>query len=230
MRSFIREIPKIFFEGARAAALIGFLCVPCAPMGLSQKSPLPSSSSSSSSPALRGVVRDDEGRPLPGVTVEARAGSVALRTAFTGIDGAFVLPNLPPGKSDVVFRLPGFTTFVRRGVAIGSEDVALGDVRLHLTASTDVVVTGKRTFLNLADLDTPVNDLIGIASSATVGVVTADQVAEREVHRPADILEAVPGLLISQHSGDGKANQYYVRGFNIDHGTDVATRRSRACP
>ena len=32
----------------------------------------------------------------------------------------------------------------------------------------------------------------------------------------------VPGVIISQHSGEGKANQYYVRGFNIDHGTDLA--------
>ena len=53
--------------------------------------------------------------------------------------------------------------------------------------------------------------------------MTADQVAAREVHRAGDILEAVPGLLVSQHSGEGKANQYYLRGFNLDHGTDVAS-------
>jgi len=37
------------------------------------------------------------------------------------------------------------------------------------------------------------------------------------------VLEAVPGLVISQHSGEGKANQYYLRGFNLDHGTDFST-------
>jgi outer membrane cobalamin receptor len=37
------------------------------------------------------------------------------------------------------------------------------------------------------------------------------------------VLETVPGVVISQHSGEGKANQYYVRGFNLDHGTDFAT-------
>ncbi|MGZ3254693.1 MAG: TonB-dependent receptor, partial [Burkholderiaceae bacterium] len=41
--------------------------------------------------------------------------------------------------------------------------------------------------------------------------------------RPAEVLETVPGLIVSQHSGDGKANQYYLRGFNLDHGTDFAT-------
>ena len=41
--------------------------------------------------------------------------------------------------------------------------------------------------------------------------------------RPGEVLETVPGVVISQHSGEGKANQYYLRGFNLDHGTDFAT-------
>ena len=41
--------------------------------------------------------------------------------------------------------------------------------------------------------------------------------------RPGEVLETVPGLVISQHSGEGKAGQYYLRGFNLDHGTDFAT-------
>lgn len=40
--------------------------------------------------------------------------------------------------------------------------------------------------------------------------------------RPAEALEIVPGLIVTQHSGDGKANQYFLRGFNLDHGTDFA--------
>ena len=67
------------------------------------------------------------------------------------------------------------------------------------------------------------NDLIGEASSATEGVVTARQLENRPLLRPAEVLEEIPGLIISQHSGDGKANQYYLRGFNLDHGTDFAT-------
>ena len=42
------------------------------------------------------------------------------------------------------------------------------------------------------------------------------------VSRPGEILEAVPGLIVTQHSGEGKANQYFLRGFNLDHGTDIA--------
>ncbi len=65
--------------------------------------------------------------------------------------------------------------------------------------------------------------LIGVASSSSEGTVTAQQLENRPLLRPAEILEVVPGLIISQHSGDGKANQYYLRGFNLDHGTDFAT-------
>ncbi len=64
---------------------------------------------------------------------------------------------------------------------------------------------------------------LGIASTSSEGTVTAAQLENRPLLRPAEVLEVVPGLIISQHSGDGKANQYYLRGFNLDHGTDFAT-------
>ena len=60
------------------------------------------------------------------------------------------------------------------------------------------------------------------SDSVSAGYVTADAIAGRPLQRPGDVLEAVPGLAVSQHSGEGKANQYYLRGFNLDHGTDVA--------
>ncbi|OLC17442.1 MAG: hypothetical protein AUH29_01845 [Candidatus Rokubacteria bacterium 13_1_40CM_69_27] len=40
--------------------------------------------------------------------------------------------------------------------------------------------------------------------------------------RPADVLRLAPGLVISQHAGGGKAEQYFLRGFDADHGTDLA--------
>lgn len=66
-------------------------------------------------------------------------------------------------------------------------------------------------------------DLTGVADSATEGTVTARQLANRPLLRPAEVLEAVPGMIVTQHSGDGKANQYFLRGFNLDHGSDFAT-------
>jgi hypothetical protein len=59
--------------------------------------------------------------------------------------------------------------------------------------------------------------------AASEGTVTSEQLDNRPLLRPVEVLEAVPGLVVTQHSGDGKANQYFLRGFNLDHGTDFAT-------
>ena len=62
--------------------------------------------------------------------------------------------------------------------------------------------------------------LIGVADSASEGVAGQFQIRNRVVARTGELLEVVPGLIVSQHSGDGKANQYFLRGFNLDHGID----------
>ncbi len=67
------------------------------------------------------------------------------------------------------------------------------------------------------------NSVLGEAGTASEGVVTQQQLDARTVYRPGELLEAVPGLIVSQHSGEGKANQFYLRGFNLDHGTDLRT-------
>ena len=74
-----------------------------------------------------------------------------------------------------------------------------------------IIVTGSRL------------SQLGIADSANAGVVTGKQLAARTVYRPGELLEVTPGLIVSQHSGEGKANQFYLRGFNLDHGTDLRT-------
>ena len=63
---------------------------------------------------------------------------------------------------------------------------------------------------------------IGAADSASEGAVERESYQSRPKLRPGDIVEAVPGVVATQHSGDGKANQYFLRGFNLDHGTDFA--------
>ena len=68
------------------------------------------------------------------------------------------------------------------------------------------------------------DDLIGVASSASEGHIGSAELRLRPLTREGELLEAVPGLIVTQHSGDGKANQYFVRGFNLDHGTDFQTR------
>lgn len=75
----------------------------------------------------------------------------------------------------------------------------------------EVVVTGKLERLG------------GEPTSATFGVATSEQLDLRPTLRTGELLEVVPGLIVTQHSGSGKANQYFLRGFNLDHGTDLAT-------
>jgi len=74
----------------------------------------------------------------------------------------------------------------------------------------DVIVTGRQ------------DSLLGIADSAGQGTTGAAQLADRPILRSGEILETVPGVIITQHAGGGKANQYFLRGFNLDHGTDFA--------
>jgi len=67
------------------------------------------------------------------------------------------------------------------------------------------------------------DNLSGSADSANQGTVLRPQIEARPTYRPAELLEAAPGLIITQHSGEGKASQYFLRGINLDHGTDLAT-------
>ncbi len=63
---------------------------------------------------------------------------------------------------------------------------------------------------------------VGTATAASEGTIDQTQIDARPVLRPGEVLEDIPGLAVSQHSGEGKANQYYLRGFQLDHGTDLA--------
>ena len=67
------------------------------------------------------------------------------------------------------------------------------------------------------------DDLIGIAPSASGGHIDAEELRALPLSREGELLETVPGMIVTQHSGEGKANQYFARGFNLDHGTDFAT-------
>lgn len=77
-------------------------------------------------------------------------------------------------------------------------------------SSPDIVVYGRSI------------DQIGIASSGSEGVVGYADFENRPISRVGELAENVPGLIATQHSGSGKANQYFLRGFNLDHGTDLA--------
>jgi hypothetical protein len=169
-----------------------------------------------------GTVRDETGSALPGVTVELRIHGAAPRSSVSDAAGSYLFAAAPPGAADVVFSLINFAT-PRRRVVVPASGVVRVDAVMHVAFNADVTVTGRSTFSNLADADNPAANLVGIAQAASQGAVTARQLDARPMSRAGEVLETVPGVIISQHSGEGKANQYYLRGFNLDHGTDFAT-------
>jgi TonB-dependent Receptor Plug Domain len=103
--------------------------------------------------------------------------------------------SLPP----VFFSLFSLTTFAQ-------ETNSTTDTRPQKLA--ELVVIGKA------------ESIIGSASSASKGQASFEELSQRPYLRRGELLEVVPGVIVTQHSGDGKANQYFVRGFNLDHGTD----------
>src|SRR4051812_45667094 len=78
------------------------------------------------------------------------------------------------------------------------------------------------TLLDVLDVTGRAADLVGAAESASQGSVGYHELDSRPFLRRGELLEVIPGLVVTQHSGSGKANQYFLRGFNLDHGTDFA--------
>lgn len=76
--------------------------------------------------------------------------------------------------------------------------------------SQTIVVTASR------------QDLLGKAATASQGSISQQEIALRPIYRPGQLFESIPGLIVTIHSGEGKAQQYLIRGYNLDHGTDFA--------
>jgi hypothetical protein len=115
------------------------------------------------------------------------------------------MPFLPRTSRAVVFALLASSA----PLAAQRADSTASDSSRTLSA---VRVTGRR------------DNLTGVALSASQGRIGRADLRQRPLVREGEILEAVPGMILTQHSGDGKANQMFLRGFNLDHGTDFQTR------
>jgi hypothetical protein len=96
-----------------------------------------------------------------------------------------------------------------------------GSVIAHPQQSADPDEPETKT-LETVQVEGRATDLIGIAGSASQGVVGQPEFKYRPLARAGELVEVVPGTLATQHSGSGKANQYFLRGFNLDHGTDFS--------
>src|SRR5579883_90332 len=163
-------------------------------------------------PELSGIVSDASGAVIAGVTVQVRSADGSIqRSTQSDRTGSFVLSRLPAGDYRLVVSLAGFET---KEIPVSIETTeALAPFRVSLSVgsvSTTINVQGRE------------DDLIGIADSGTQGTVGATEIQDRPILRSGEVLETVPGVIITQHAGGGKANQYFLRGFNLDHGTDFA--------
>ncbi len=92
-----------------------------------------------------------------------------------------------------------------------------------LGAQTPATDTTKRGALDTVKVSAHYDNGPGTSNAASAGHVTAQLIDDRPLLRPGEVMEYVPGMIITQHSGGGKANQYFLRGFNLDHGTDFET-------
>ena len=171
---------------------------------------------------VAGKVTDETALPLPGVTVELRLLPNGTPTStVSGMSGDYAFDGLAAGRYQLSFTLINFGAIVHRDIDVAAGLTPVNAV-MHLALNAEVTVIGKRTFANLADVENPAENLVGIAQSASQGAITAQQLDVRPVMRAGEVLETVPGVIITQHSGEGKANQYFLRGFNLDHGSDLA--------
>jgi hypothetical protein len=128
-----------------------------------------------------------------------RAWRTILPTVAIGLGWLLVAARI--ARAETVTNLDAVTNTVSNQPAAVTNQI----VRLP-----DIIVEGRQ------------DSMIGIATSASQGTTGAAQLADRPILRSGEILETVPGVIITQHAGGGKANQYFLRGFNLDHGTDFA--------
>jgi outer membrane receptor protein involved in Fe transport len=195
----------------RASVIALFLVLAAHALAAQQNAP--AVTSVSAHPAqLSGTVVDASGAAIPAATVEIRSADGALQqTAQSDAIGSFAISGLPAGNYRLVVSKPDFET-----------------KEMTVTISGAGTSAPLRIFLAVSTVNTTINvqgradDLIGIATSAGQVTVGAEELRNRPLLRSGEILETLPGLIITQHAGGGKANQYFMRGFNLDHGTDFA--------
>lgn len=151
--------------------------------------------------SLKGiVVSSEDNEMLPGVLV--RLQTINL-TASTNEIGAFHFTDIPDGEYTLTFSIIGFKS---KTITTKVENHETTNLKLELEAAVldlenvEIRAVKNNPLLTLSQLD----------------------IQTRPVQSSQDILRMVPGLFIAQHAGGGKAEQIFLRGFDIDHGTDIA--------
>src|SRR6202142_3201258 len=197
----------------RKTVLLILLAVLASSLWVAAQEKAPVATSDQAYPPQRsGTVVDASGAVIAGATVLVRSANGTVQiTTRSNKNGSFIISGSSAGNYRLVVSSPGFET-KEIPITMGTGE-APAPLRISLgvsTVSTTINVEGRQ------------GSLIGIAASATQGMVGATEIQDRPILRSGEVLETVPGLMITQHAGGGKANQYFLRGFNLDHGTDFA--------
>ena len=161
---------------------------------------------------LSGTVVDASGAAIAGATVQVRsANGTVHKTTQSDTHGFFLVSGLSAGDYRVVVSCPDF--------AAKEMPIAIGTAGAPAPLRISLAVSAVSTSVNVQDR---ADNLVGIAESASQVTVGAKEIEDRPILRSGEVLETLPGMIVTQHAGGGKANQYYLRGYSLDHGTDFA--------
>ncbi len=150
---------------------------------------------------ISGTITDQaSGEPLFGANVLIRELS---RGSSTDPDGRFMIQDLPAGSYEIEISYIGFESLVK-AIEVTAGQTSRIDFKL---------IPGSLSLGDIQITQSPVR-MNSTISALDIGL--------RPVKNSQDILKVVPGLFIAQHAGGGKAEQIFLRGFDIDHGTDIA--------
>lgn len=157
----------------------------------------------SQSASLSGTVTaQDAGQGLQGVNIVLKSSGYGT---ITGLHGAYDLKDIPPGEQELIFSFVGYETVEKTMVFEPGQsqhlDLKMKPGSIDLSA---VTVEARRPF-----------------SAASSKAIRDFDLKIKPVRSAQELLQMVPGLIIAQHAGGGKAEQIFMRGFDADHGTDV---------
>ncbi len=146
------------------------------------------------------ITENGSGIELAGVTVRIEPGS---QYTTTNVLGFFSFPNLESGSYKLTINY------------IGYEARTVDEIRVRDSESTTLRITITPATVNLHDVE------VTTTVSQPFQSISALDIRKRPITTTQDVLRVVPGLFIAQHAGGGKAEQMFLRGFDIDHGTDI---------
>ncbi len=180
---------------------------PALMLALGLLSAFPQAAWSQTTGTIKGFVTA-AGEPLSDVNILVEG---IRRGSVSGPDGQFEITALDPGTYVLQASFIGYETLIR--------SVA---VQAGKTTRVDFVLTPGAAGLEEVLVEGRAANLVGLADAASQGRVGQAQLEPRPLLRVGEVLETVPGTIVTQHSGSGKANQFFLRGFNLDHGTDFS--------